>query len=256
MELLNSAENVLDILCLWDSDKEQALGLNEISKLTGINKSTVHKILQSLKKRNLVQQNEANKKYSLGVGILRLSTCVLKNLDLREIAHPLLKQLAYMCQNTVTLGIRSENNFIFIDRIDGRDNVRFYCDIGKVTPFYGGAAAKALFSHLNDKDINKILQSMEEKKFTEKTKGRTALIEEIKLIRKNGFSLSDEEVDIGVLAIGAPIFDYRGDAIAGVAVAGIKQTFTPEILEINKKLLLEYTHIISKKMGYSGNIRK
>ncbi|SKC84426.1 IclR family transcriptional regulator [Maledivibacter halophilus] len=256
MELLKSAENVLNILCLWESNKEQSLGLNEISKLTGINKSTVHKILQSLKKRNFVQQNEVNRKYSLGVGILRLGTCVLKNLDLREVAHPLLKQLAHMCQNTVTLGIRSDNNFIFIDRIDGRDNVRFYCDIGKVTPFYGGAAAKALFAHLSDGDINKILQSIEEKKFTKKTKGKSALMEEIKSIRKNGFSISDEEVDIGVLAVGAPIFDYSGKAIAGVAIAGIKQTFTSEILEINKKLLLEYTHIISKKMGCSSNTYK
>ncbi|MBU5436890.1 IclR family transcriptional regulator [Tissierella sp. MSJ-40] len=250
---LKSAENVLDILFLWEKEKAEELGLNEISQLTGINKSTVYKILQSLKNRNVIEQNESTKKYKLGVGLIQLSSHVLKNLDLREIAHPLLKQLAYMCENTVTLGIKSGKNLIFIDRIDGRDNVRFFCDIGKVTPFNGGAAAKALLAHLKEDEIKEIIDDMEHQKFTHKTKDRDEIIKEIEIIRRDGYSISDEEVDIGVLAIGAPIFDYTGAAIGGVAIAGIKQTFTQESFRINKKLLLEYSSMISKRMGYFEN---
>ncbi len=250
MDLLKSAENVLDILFVFQGTKEKELGLNEISRLTNINKSTVHKILKSLQNRWLIEQNEINSKYRLGVGLLQLGGNVLKELNLREVARPYMKQLAQACQNTVTLGVKSGNNMIFIDRVDGRDNVRFYCDIGKITPFNGGAAAKALLAYLDDSEISEILSSFKDKKFTEKTKGREALINELQLIKKNGYSISDEEVDMGVFAIGAPIIDYRGKAIAGIAVAGIKQTFTNEIFHINKELLLTYSKIISKRMGY------
>ncbi len=253
MKLLNSAENVLDVLFVWSSEKAYELGLNEISRITGINKSTVYKILQSLKLRDLVEQNPENKKYKLGVGMIQLGNLVLKNLELREVAHPLLKQLAHMCQNTVTLGIRNDDHLVFIDRVDGRDNVRFYCEIGKRVPFYGGAAAKALFAHLEDTEIEKIIKKdMEGKRFTENTLGKKELLKEIKTIRKDGFAISDEEVDIGVLAIGVPIFNHEGKAIAGMAVAGLKQTFTPEVLQINKKLIIEYSNIISMKMGFNG----
>lgn len=253
MRLLNSAENVLDVLFVWHSEKAYELGLNEISRITGINKSTVYKILQSLKLRNLVEQNPENKKYKLGVGTIQLGNFVLKNLELREVAHPLLKQLAHMCQNTVTLGIRNDDHLVFIDRVDGRDNVRFFCEVGKRVPYYGGAAAKALFAHLEDSEIEKILdKDIENKKFTENTLGKNEFLKEIETIRKKGFAISDEEVDIGVLAIGVPIFNHEKKAIAGMALAGLKQTFTPESLQINKRLILEYSNIISMKMGFDG----
>jgi DNA-binding IclR family transcriptional regulator len=250
MELLNSAENVLDVLFVFQTSNEKELGLNEISRLTNINKSTVHKILKSLQNRWIIEQNINNSKYRLGVGLLQLGGLVLKELDLREVARPYMKQLAQACSNTVTLGVKSGNNLTFIERIDGRDNVRFYCDVGKITPFNGGAAAKALLAHLDSKDINEILNSIEGKKFTSKTKSKDEILSELDLIRSRGYSISDEEVDNGVLAIGAPIFGYENKAIAGMAIAGIKQTFTKEIFHLNKELLLTYSKLISKKMGY------
>ncbi len=252
MRPLNSTNNVLDILFLWKSQNCEEIGLNEISKITGINKGTAYKILYSLKERNLIEQNPETKKYKLSFGLLELGNLVLKNLDLREVAHPIIKELAYTCGETVTLGIRTNNNFIFIDRVDGRENVRFYCDIGKSTPFYGGAAAKALFAHLEPADIEDIVAHMKVDSFTHKTLSVKDLLAQTNSIRENGYSISDEEVDIGVLAFGAPIFNHLGKAIAGMAIAGLKHTFTDEKLKNCKKLILEYSHRVSVKMGYSG----
>lgn len=249
MNFLKSTENVLDIMYIFQNEPE--LGLNEISRLTNINKSTVYKILQSLKNRGLMEQNIANSKYSLGVGFLQLGGLVLKDLNLREVARPYMKQLAQACANTVTLGVKSGNNLTFIERIDGRDNVRFFCDVGKITDFNGGAAAKALLANLPNNEIVEIISTIEVNKYTNKTKGKEALHEELEEIREKGYSISDEEVDKGVLAIGAPIFGYKNKVIAGMAIAGIKQTFNNDIFHLNKELLLTYSSIISKKMGYT-----
>ncbi len=252
MKPLTSANNVLNILFVWKDHNCREIGLNQISKLTGINKGTVYRILYSLKERNLVEQNPETRKYRLSFGLLELGNFILKDLDLREVAHPIIKELAYLCGETVTLGIRTKNNFIFIDRVDGRENVRFYCDIGKIAPFYGGAAAKALFAHLDPADIKEIITDMRHDSFTHKTLSVDELLSQIKTIQKHGYSVSDEEVDIGVLAFGAPIFDHRGKAVAGMAIAGLKHTFDDDKIKRFEKLITEYSHKISTKMGYSG----
>ncbi|MFA7364455.1 MAG: helix-turn-helix domain-containing protein, partial [Aminobacteriaceae bacterium] len=79
LELLHSAENVLNVLFVWIDTQRTELGLTEISRATGINKSTVYKILLSLRERHLVAFNNETKKYSLDSRVLELGAFFLKN---------------------------------------------------------------------------------------------------------------------------------------------------------------------------------
>ena len=246
---LNSAENVLKILFVWSENQSWELGLTEISRLTGINKSTVYKILLTLRDRNLISLNPENKKYHLDVGILELSNIFLKNLSLRDIAHPLLKELAQESGKTVTFALRKEEYLVFIDRVDGAENVRFYCDVGKVIYYNDGAAAKAVFAHLPEQQI-RVVTKTEEKRFTENTRTWKELLKEADTIRTLGYSVSDEEVDRGVIAVGAPVFDQHGSVIAGVAVATLKQGLPKKEFKRMASLVMKYAKQISIKLGY------
>lgn len=248
--LLNSAENVLNILFVWLQAERHELGLTEIQRLTGINKSTVYKILLSLRARNLVSINPVNKKYSLDVGILKLNAFFLKNLDLRSIAHPYLEELARASGKTVTMALKKEGHLVFIDRVDGTENVRFYCDIGRVAYYNSGAAAKAVFAHLPEEQIRVIVEEGKEYRFTEHSKSWTELLEEAPVIRARGYSISDEEVDRGVIAVGAPLFDSSGEVCAGVAVSTLKSTLSEEELERMIGLLTKCSADISGRLGY------
>ncbi len=251
--MLKSAENVIKILFLLKENDDIELGLNEISRISGINKSTVHQILKTLQEYSLVEQNLVTSKYKLGIGILQLSGSVLKHLDLRNASRPIMKKLSEKHKHTVTLAVRNGKNLTFIERTDGMDNVRFFCDIGKVTPFNGGAAAKAFLAYLPESEINEIINDLNQNKdkFTQKTMDTIQLAEDLINIRKRGYSISDEEVDIGVKAFGVPIFSYRGEVIGSMAVAGLKQIMEKE----NEKLLtddmLSASKEISGKMGFS-----
>ncbi|MGI6075168.1 MAG: IclR family transcriptional regulator [Pyramidobacter sp.] len=249
MEPLNSAENVMRILFVWSEHQEPELGLTDISRLTGINKSTVYKILLTLRNRKLVSVDPKSKKYSLGAGLLELSNFFLKNLNLRDIAHPFLEQLASASGKTVTLALGMEKHLVFIDRVDGVGNVRFFCDIGKTTYYNGGAAAKAVFAHLPENQANEIMRTKEHF-FTEKTKTWADLLKEVPEIRKKGYSISDEEVDRGVIAVGAPIFNQHGEAIAGIALATLK--FNLQVAEFSQMqdLITTCASGISEKLGY------
>lgn len=248
MDLLHSAENVLNVLYSWVEFQRTELGLTEISRLTGINKSTVHKILRSLLARNLVFKDPQTRKYRLEAGVLELGAYFLRGLNIKDIAHPVLKKLAAVTGKTVTFALRKETHLVFIDRIDGCENVRFYCDIGKIIPYNGGAAAKAVFSFLPEKQIEKIIKS-KENKFTEHTREWPQLIQEAAIIRERGYSISDEEVDKGVIAVGAPVFDHSGAVVAGVALAGLKYTLDQPELQRLIELTIEYSNLISLKLG-------
>lgn len=248
MELLHSAENVLNVLFAWIDNQRNELGLTEISRATGINKSTVYKILLSLRERHLVDLNPDTKKYSLDSRVLELGAFFLKNLNLKDVAHPFLQNLAQQSGKTVTFALRKETHLVFIDRVDGSENVRFYCDIGKVIPYNSGAAAKAVFAYLPEEQIISITRNTEQL-FTENTKTWNQMLQEAKIIRERGYSLSDEEVDKGVLAIGAPIFDNSGQVVAGLALAGLKFTISGKELCRMINLSVDCARSISLKMG-------
>lgn len=238
MKLLNSTENVVKILFLL-RDENRALGLTEITNKTNISKSTVYNILNTLIYYNLIKKDEESKKYSLGISILSLSSSVIDSLDIRNISKPYMQSLARTTKSTVTLGIRNDDKFTFIERIDGVRNVRFFCDIGKDVKLFKGAASKAYFANLSDGDQLKVYDFDELSKFKS----------EIEEIRRIGYSKSNEEVDKGVIAFGAPIFDYKNEVVAALAIANIVGVLSEEKLNNNIKELIKTTKQISNDLG-------
>jgi len=241
---------VLNILFVWKKTGKKDLGLTEISRITEINKSTVYKILISLQAHHLVSLNPVTKKYSIDFGVLELSSIYLKQSDLRTVAHPWIERLAAASGKTITLALRNPERLVFIDRVDGCENVRFYCDIGKIVYYNSGAAAKAVFANLTDAEQETIRTTQACEKFTSFTRTWEELMLEVPQIRQNGYSISDEEVDIGVFAVGAPIFDVQGKVIAGMAMATLKFQLSQAQIEDMIQQTVETSQIISSKMGY------
>ena len=249
LEPLHSAENVLHVLFVWNESGQKSLGLTEISRITRINKSTVYKILLSLQGHHMVSLDPVTKKYSIDYGVLPLGTMFLQKLDLRTVAHPLIEELAQKSGKTITLALRKPEHLMFIDRVDGYENVRFFCDIGKIAHFNGGAAAKAVFANLTE-DEQHAIASQSVERHTMYTKTWEELLQQVPDIRAKGYSISDEEVDIGVLAVGAPIFDHHGKVIAGIAMATLKINLTEELIDRMICQTLETSKEISARMGW------
>lgn len=249
LEPLHSAENVLRILFVWHASGQKSLGLTEISRITGINKSTVYRILLSLQKYHMVALNPTTKKYEIDYGVLTLSTAFIRQTDLRTVAHPLIEELAVRSGNTITLALRKQDHLVFIDRVDGCENVRFYCDIGKIAHFNSGAAAKAVFANLREEERQQICHQ-DAKRHTVYTKTWGELMRQVPEIRENGYSISDEEVDPGVFAVGAPIFDHQGEVIAGMAMATLKIHLTEEDIHNMIRQTVATSKAISARMGW------
>lgn len=249
MSKLRSVENVLKIIYALRETSQEELGLNELSRFTGINKGTVYKILPSLLERNLITQNPNTRKYRLGVGLIHLSEKVYSDLNIYEISRPYITDLAKDTGKTVTLGIKQKDKLFFIESINGNESANFYnkVGVGESIPFYIGAAAKACFAF----EEKKILQEYIEKSHDEQKDDINRFLNEIDTIRSNNYSVSDEEVDKGVYALGAPLFNYEG-VIGGIAIAGIKQTFSSEDIKKISQLIINCSKSISEKLGHKN----
>lgn len=233
------------LFALRNSDSTE-LGLNDLSRITSINKGTIFKILPSLIERNMVVQNEITKKYRLGIGLIYLVEKVYSDMNIYEISHPIILKLAKETEKTVTLGIKQKDKLVFIDCVSGNESTNFYCKVGvgESLPFYKGAAPKACFAHVDDKELEELIMGC-----GDESKDLELFIRQRSEIKKNGFSISDAEVDVGVLAIGAPIFNHEKKVIGGIAIAGIKEAFSDEDITNFSQMIKRYSKNISQRLG-------
>lgn len=237
---------ILDIL----QENSKGLGVTELSLKLDVSKSTAHRLLMSLQKKGYVKQDEENQKYSLGLKLIELSQTVSDNLDIRKLASNYLYHLAELTGETAHLVIMENDEIVYIDKIESSETIRMFSNIGKRAPMHCTGVGKAILAFLPE---DKILQIIEEKglrKFTYKTIiEKNTMLEHLKEIRNRGYSFDDEEHELGIKCAAAPIFNYKGDVVAGISVAGPIMRVDDEKLEMIASEVLRVSKEISKHLG-------
>jgi len=237
---------ILDIL----QESPKGLGVTELSSKLEVSKSTVHRLLMSLLAKGYVKQDDENKKYSLGLKLIDLSQTVSDNLDIRKLASKHLSDLAIITGETAHLVIRENNEIVYIDKIESSETIRMFSNIGKRAPMHCTGVGKAMLAFLPEEKINQILEEKGMQKFTDKTiTDKTTMLEHLKGIRSRGYSFDDEEHELGIKCAAAPIFNYKGEVIAGISVAGPLMRVNDEKLKFIASKVLSVSKEISRCFG-------
>lgn len=212
-------------------------------------KQTVHRALATLVASGLLEQDESSRRYRLGTGLLALTSSLLQNLDVRQVARDRLKQLSRDTAETVTIAVRSGNEIVFVDRFDGSRSIRVYCEIGRRLLLHVGAAAKAILAASDDGLAEGYLSRLRQDESDD-----DALLESIRRARVDtkarGYSVSDQDVDKGVYAVGAAILDHYGRPTAGIAVATLEQLVPESRVKELGIQVRQAADDISRRMGY------
>ena len=231
----------------------EGLGIAELHRSSSLPKSTLHRILTGLMKQGYVMQNEDNKKYRLGPSFLILGANYLYQNDLRKIARPYLKKLGQELNETVFLAVFQNELVICIDTYEvSRNNVTYFVRPGRVMPFNTTAAAKVLLAYQKEKVIKKLVVPKNMVKNTEKSIiDPNLFIEHLKETKEKGYSICKEEMEEGVMAIAAPIWDIKSRAVGSVAIVGPLN----RIENLEKKIIKDIkktAYLISCEMGYNS----
>ncbi|MFZ5944119.1 MAG: IclR family transcriptional regulator [Bacillota bacterium] len=252
LDTVKSVEKAIDIVFAFTEGKPQ-LTLPEICKKLDLPKSTAYRLISTLEKKGFIEQNELNGKYQLGLKLIKISNFALKNYDLKDVALPIMTDLRDKTGETINLYIKKNLYRVCIEQVEGFNVLRRISSIGDLLPLFCGASGKLLTAFQKDEEITKIITESNITPFTENTIVDTDILkDELKNIRRQGFSFSRGERELGVASVSAPIRNHNGDVIAAISISGLDSRYTGENIRKYIKLVIEGATLISKNLGYSA----
>jgi IclR family KDG regulon transcriptional repressor len=238
----------LDLLRLFNGNVEW-LGVREISRMLDLNTATVHNLLRTLATNGLVEQNPETKKYRLGLGLVVLAGIKLRQLDLVNVATPLVKNLVDKTGETAFISVLHNGAPLTIIRFEGPQILRVSATIGSSTPLHCTAAGRALLAYAPESFIEEVLARPLER-FTEKTLVDPAAVRQaLEQTRAAGLAVDLGENIPGVHAIAAPVRDRLGNVIACLGMVAPDNRLTEDAVAEQAKVLiataLQISHAIA-----------
>ncbi len=248
---VRTVDRALEVLFAL-ADMGAPAGLAEIARQTGLDKATAYRLLRALARRQLVRPTDQAGQYTLGYGVLRLSSAILGGADLRAVARPFMRRLRDATQETIALSVLVNDERVYVDQLQSPHELRWTVTIGESAPLYAGAAAKAILSFLPQDEQERILAQTTLVPLTPNTpRTPEELRRHIQETRTAGYSIArGERVSRGGIAIAAPIFDDTGRPIGALTVCVPSDRFGEAEMRRFCPELLEATRQISVHLGY------
>lgn len=230
---INSLAKGLSVLQAF-SEADHALTLSEIAKGLEANKTTATRLCYTLSELGFIHK-DGQRRYRLTPKVLTLGHSCISGSPWQEVAQFYLESLFREVQETVNLSILEDSDIIYLLRIRKRKYLPFDIRIGTRLPVYCTAMGKVLMAMGRPEKIKSIFKTLEFKPLTPRTiKSLDKFIDELKKVRKHGYAINDEELSIGNRAVGAPVLDKQGYAVAAINIA----MPTPQYSRIQMEKLL------------------
>jgi DNA-binding IclR family transcriptional regulator len=247
---LRSVDRAIVVLKAF-SEEEPELGVTELSQRLKLPKSTVYRLLVSLQQEGIVDQDPETEKYRLGIELVRLAGLVLKRMDVRQVARPYLRSLAEDSEETVNLTVLTDGGKVInIEGISSPRMVRNVGWIGREMLPHCVSSGKVLLAYLTQQRLEHILAEGLVQ-FTEKTiTDPIRLQEELKKVCQQGYAVAQEELEVGLSAVAAPIWNHERKVVAAVSVSGPSFRLSSEKMSELAELTRRTANEISHQLGY------
>ncbi len=252
-EGLKPAKAVHKTMCLLEAlAQEKELGVTDLAERAGMHKSTVYRFLNALKDLGYVHQNGSNDKYSLTLKLFELGSSVLSRMELWEQAHPIMELLAEQTRETVHLAVLDEGRLVYLGKFESTQALRVTMSsrVGQSAPVYCTGVGKLLLAHAPPEQVERILGREELRRFTAQTiTDRAKLAGELENIRRRGFALDDEEHEVGVRCVAAPVRNNQGTTIAALSISLPSVRLPDGEIPRYRELVTKAAEEISRKIG-------
>jgi DNA-binding IclR family transcriptional regulator len=249
---IQSVSHALDILeSFTRADNE--LGVTDLSRQLGLHKNNVFRLLATLEHRGYIEQNRETESYRLGAKTLQLGSIFLEQRECRRQARPVLENLMAATGETAVVAVLRANKVIYMDSVETDRMVRAVSRVGAMLPAHCTAAGKTLLASLTSADVERLYPETDVTDAGPRTpRDRDALLAELKRVRERGYAVQNEECDLEVKGIAAPVRDYSKGVVATLGVIAPANRLTGERIEregITAKIL-DAASVLSMKLGY------
>lgn len=216
-------------------------------------RSTVYRLLRSLEDLGYVEHGGRAGTYRLGLALLHLGAAVVSRFDERRAALAPMEHVHDQTGETVFLCVRRGSAAVCIERLEGARVQSLALRLGGSLPLHMGAAPRVLLAYAEPKAIDAYIEAA----------GREgqpgfdpeALRHELARIRETGLAISDEDVTVGISAVGAPVFDHAGEVRAALSISGVRRAILGEDSSRIRELLLHAAAETSRGLGFDTTRR-
>ena len=234
------------------ANSDDWVSLRTIARDLNINTASVFRTLNTLKELGYVRQHPQDSKYQLTLKIAGISAMVLENVQLRQIAHPFLEQLTTITNETTHLAVIDGNEFIYIDKVDNTQAMRMRSRVGQRGLLHSTAVGKSFLAHCPKTELSQILDNIKFQALTKNTIiDKEKFQEHLIQIKQHGYAIDDEENEIGIRCIGAPIYDHAGRLAGALSISGWTISMTLERIPQLAQELISTCQKISNELGFS-----
>ena len=237
------------------SDDQPEMGLSELARAAGLNKTTAFRLLSALENEGLVSHNTPGGAYRLGPEAIALGARALRATDLRAAARPELEALARETGETADLEVLDGADVLVVEEVHGGFVLGSLLWVGTRWPAHATSTGKAILAFLPEAESNAVLRGARRlaAPTPETISDRDALRAELARVRELGYATAIEELEANYAAVGAPVFDHEGRVAGAISLGGPLARLTPERILGLAMLVRSAAQRVSKRLGYSGD---
>jgi IclR family KDG regulon transcriptional repressor len=248
---VRAVERALQILSCFD-DQHPERGLSDIAQVVDLHKATTHRIVTTLVNYGYLERAADGQRYRLGLQLTDLGFKAIRRMDLRREALPYMKLLAQQLDEACDLSIFDRENVFYIEFVQGTHTLTVAAAVGQRLPPYCTASGKLFLAYLTSNEVDAIL-SRPMVSYTDKTISTSdELHQQLESIRKQGYAVDDEEYEVGIRAVAAPIRNQKGIVIAALGTPGPTSRITLEHIPQVARALTDAAQAISRRMGWNA----
>ena len=229
------------------SRASQGLGISHLADSLGISKGTVHGIISALEELGALIRDPFSKKYTLGPTLFELGKSAYAELELGDIARPVMEKLMKQTGTSVFVGIPNGPRVTILDVVESNRDLKITAPRGSTVPLLAGAIGKVFLAGMDQTLAVEIIQrglpSFTEHSITNPDK----YLHQLEVTRKRGYAVDDEEYIAGVRAVAALFQGKQGKEYAIWAV-GFKSVLSDDNMAKLTKNIMEATRIINGQL--------
>jgi IclR family transcriptional regulator, KDG regulon repressor len=245
---LSSVTTALRLLKAF-SEKDDEIGISTLSKRLGIAKSTVHRLAVTLVSEGMLEQDPESGKYRLGIALFGLGALVRRRMNVSTQARPYLFALREKTNETVHLAILDGSEIMYVYNLESSQAIRMRSDLGVRKPAYCTAEGQAILAFQPAETVERIIREGLLPRTPQTITDPARLMRTLDTIRQRGCAIEDEESEIGMRCIAAPIRNDAGDVVAAVAVAGPASRLSKKTIADFIPHVIESADRISARLG-------
>lgn len=224
--------------------------LSELATDLDQSPATVYRILITLEGRRLVEFDPAEQLWHIGPHAFVIGSRFLRRTSLVERARPILRRLMEDTGETANLGVVQGVSVLFVSQVETHANIRAFFPPGTLSPLHASGIGKALLAEMAEERLNRIVRDGPLETFTPNTLAtKCALAADLAQTRQRGYSIDNEEKNLGMRCIASSVFDMHNEAVAGISISGPSSRMEPDQTERLSRSVVDAAAELTTALG-------